>query len=176
MEFTSWLTNWLRHHPLRTPTGYERTRYTADVMGRVNTIAHGETAPQHSWWALPRLAFAVAAAAAGVAIAIGTTRAVSSGRLAKQVAHEAQLLAALDEPTPELNGDVGALTEELKLHDTLVLAEAQSDDTSWIEQTMQLLNELDDQAPADSTESSSSDEEWMNDLQLLENSGAAAHS
>ena len=171
MAFASWLANWLRHHPLKTPTGYERTQYTADVMGRVNTIAHGETAPQYSWWALPRLAFAVAAAVAGVAIAIGTTRAVSSGRLAKQVTHEAQLLAALDEPTPELSGD-----DEQALQELLVLAESSSDEASWLEQTMQLLDELDEQPQADSTESSASDDEWMNDLELLENSGAAAHS
>ncbi|MBI4597097.1 MAG: hypothetical protein HY737_01665 [Candidatus Omnitrophica bacterium] len=140
MEFASWLAAWLKRHPLKEPDGYERIRYTDEVMARVRRLAHPVPVPARAAWPWPRVAVAFAAAAASLVLAFGALRHHAAGPAA----------------TP------------------MVLAERQDDDATWLEQTMQLLNELDEQI--DESSDSASGEEWIDDLELLDDSDFAASS
>ena len=184
MEFTSWLTTWLARHPLKTPSEIDPTRYTTEVMTRVRAVTPA-AAPARSpagvpqWLSWPRLALVVATAAS-IAVVIGTTRS-SRERLAHRVTRDAQLLAELDEPLPELlNGQEAAeLAQDLEAEDhQMLLAEsAPSQDQQWLEQTLQLLDQLDENVPGvDADEPSGNDEEWLKELDTLDNGSPATSS
>ena len=169
MTFAAWLKPWMAQHPLRESSDRDRSRYTAQVMARVKAPAH---APQESpWhqlvWGWPRLVLATAAVAAGVLLVVGV-RTASRTELAKEISSESELLAALDEPAPLANGD--ALEADLQEQDLMVLAEAQPSDQQWIDQTLQLLDQLDEDTQDDNTDASANPngEEWLKDLQTLD--------
>ena len=176
MEFTSWLTTWLARHPLKTPSEIDPTRYTTEVIARVKALAPTPTSrpvsPLQLVWGWLRLALVVATAAS-IAVVIGTTRS-SRERLAHRVTRDAQLLAELDEPPPELlNGqETAELAQDLEAEDhQLLLAEsAPNQDQQWLEQTLQLLDQLDENVPGvDSDEPlGNDDEEWLKELDTLD--------
>ena len=175
MDFASWWKDWFSRHPLKSPSATDRPEYTAHVMARVRLAAH--PAPAVRSWALrPRWALALATAAAGLLIVFHAVPR-TNGQLARGVAQETELLAAVGEPLlePPALGDVDALAEELELVDTFVLAEAPPDDEAWIQDTVQLLNQLDEELPEDGA-AGPSDEEWMQELQTLDESDLAASS
>ena len=89
------------------------------------------------------------------------------------------MLAELDDPSfvQAGNGDVDSLAEEMETLDPMMLAESPPSDDQWIDQTLSLLDQLheDDAIPADNS-GSSSEEEWMNELQFLDDSELSASS
>ena len=168
MNFETWLRTWLRRHPLKEPAQAHRARYTAEVMAKIKALA-SEVAPQRAWvWRWSQPAFAAVAAALVVLV---VTHSNSSPRLAQEVSREAQVLSALDEDGLE------PLNDDAELADLLLLAESTPSDEQWIEHTAQLLDQLDDEASADhSGDEPSSDQEWLDELQLLDESDHATSS
>ena len=179
MDFTTWFRTWLTRHPLKTPSGLDRRQYTAEVMASIRALdpASARTPAAHpvrQWAFWPQFAMTIATAAAGIAIAVGTVSS-SHRRFARNVAQEAQVLAALEGPNSEPLLGVGSeaerLSAELEMHDSLVLAEAEVSDAEWIEHTLKLLDQLNEDASADTAGDGSkdgSDEDWLKELQTLD--------
>ena len=153
MDFLTWLDAWMHRHPLQQPPETHRARYTAEVMARVKALPTAPTpAPARpgQWLAWPRLTLAVATGIAGFVL-LGTV----VGRPPQQLA----------QPPPVSESPA----------DALVLAESPSSDDQWLEETLQLLEELDEELPADAA-SDGSEEEWLEELQLLDEGPLAASS
>ena len=180
MEFSRWLTAWLSRHPLQSPSEVDRSRLTAGVMARVRS----ETAarPASAWAGLlagwPRLALPLAAAAA-VLVAVRLHH-PSDARLAAEVVQGTELLAELDEPVNGwlLPDDVDTLAQDLERADLLVLAEVPqgASDDSWITETMDILNQLDQDAPEDGVSTEPTDDQWLQELEILDEQDLAARS
>ena len=182
------LLSWLKRHPLNGPTGIDRAHYTAEVMAKVKALAQPVPAPApvRVWLPWPpayrpsgagrRLALTLATVAAGIAIVLGATR-YQTSQLAQQITRESQLLAALDEPElePLATDQVEAVADEMETMDTLQLAESLPSDDEWVEQTFQLLDELDEAAPEDAA-SGASEDEWLQELEQVDESELAANS
>ncbi|MDP3722863.1 MAG: hypothetical protein Q8R91_05125 [Candidatus Omnitrophota bacterium] len=177
MSFTTWLQGWLTRHPLREPSDGERARYTAEVMARVEAL-RPSAAPRDGLarWAKqqvvgwPRLALAMATAAAGVALLVGP---IHQRWLAQRVVRDAAVLASLGEAMAEplVIDDDESLREALEELDALVVAEASSiDDSQWIAQTLELLGQLEEWPPGGDLDPSSGAEEWIDELELLDES------
>lgn len=184
MDFSTWLVTWLKRHPLNEPWSLDRDRYTAQVMARVRASAqHPSRAPASipvfEWFSWPRLAFAGAAVGAAAMFWIVGTVHQSQTQLARAIDRDAQLLTAFDEPLPATDrGSVDELAQDLQEADTVMLAESTPSDDQWVEQTIQLLDQLNEEPPdADTTGSSNQNqEEWLNELQTLDESELAQHS
>ena len=176
MEFTAWLREWLGRHPLKEPPELDGERFTAEVMSRVNTLsqpsqARGSQGTLHRW-PFMRLGFVAAAAAAGIALIVGAI-AQSKSQRADHSLHEAQLLAMIEDvdlaiqEAPEAD-DPEALAEEAEFTDQLtVLAEATPSDQQTIEQTLQLLEQLDEESFEGAVDDSS-DRTLIEELQQLD--------
>lgn len=174
MKFSIWLTQWLARHPLKEPASHNPAWFTAQVMQRVKAAAQPAPAiaPVHPWFSWPRLGFAAALATAAIVL-VAVPKLPTPGRLANAVLRDAQLLEALDEASldPVINDETDMLAQELQLHDAMMLAEAQPSDDQWIEETMQLLDQLDQESPDDSSASTpapSDDDDLLNELQLFD--------
>lgn len=192
MDFSTWLQSWLKRHPPKAPPHHmAQQQYTADVMARIKADPMQQVyrvRPVRSWLSWPRLALTVATATAGALIALTVFRVTQPPQvaeaptppavLAQVVAQEAELLAELEEGKADLlieNGDT--LDRALETTDTLLLlaeAPASQNDEQWLEETMQLLDQLDEGASSGSEEGS--DDDWLDDLQLLDETDLAASS
>jgi len=179
MDFATWLGRWLSSHPLKAPPAFDRAPYITEVMGRVKALGRPGSSrwPAVHWLLWPRLALAATAAAAAL-LMVGRVQ-PPARPLAEQLVDDAQLLAALEEPlwlAPAADGeDVEGLAHELETMDTLLLAEAPPSDEAWIEQTLQLLEALDEDPPEELSGEASSDE-WLDELQWLDERELAASS
>ena len=181
MNFATWLRSRLARYPLKEPPVFDRARYTAEVMERVKALREPGPVlrPAGPWpaWG-PRLALAAAAVAVAFVV-VGRVRSPGPGRLlAEQVADDAQLLAALDEPLPPAGvapDDAEGLADELEAVDALLLAEAPPSDDEWIEQTLTLLEQLEEDLPEGASDEPSGDE-WLDELQWLDDRDLAAPS
>lgn len=165
-DFLTWLTAWLRRHPVQAPPADEQASYTAGVMARV-----GAPAPAYRWVMRPRISWALATAAAcGMALMAVQRQPSSSERMAVKMAQDLQLamdvLAAVGEVDPL---SVDELEQDAVLLDQLMLAEAQSEvqDEAWIEETTELLNAVEDD-PALEASNGESMEELLHELELLD--------
>lgn len=153
MDFAAWFKTWLARHPLNAPTDLGRSSYTAEVMARVKALAEPAPAPApaRSWAAWPRWALTGAVAAAGMAIAFGVARSIRR-----------------DEP---LARDPASTPQILRL------AESSPSDESWVEETLQLLDQLDEDISEDaSSDAAGADEEWLDELEMLDERDLAASS
>ena len=149
MDFATWLKTWLTRHPLKEPTTLDRADYTREVMARAKALDQPVPSPARSWFPWPRLVLAVVTAAAGLALVIWT-----ANRSTSQVA-------------------------QAPAHTTLTLAESPAGDAQWIEETVQLLEQLDenDGVSQDATGgASNSDEDWLNELEMLDEGDVASSS
>lgn len=144
MDFTAWLTNWLTRHPLQAPDALDRARYTAQVMRKL-TDETPPPFPAARWFVWPKVAMAFATTAAGIFIvlAVGYRADRQLARLAPAAppAHQARALM---------------LAESVPM----------SDET-WVQDTAQLLEQLDEDASHDDA-NAASDEEWLKELQTLD--------
>lgn len=175
MDFSRWLTGWLTRHPLKEPTDPDRTAYTREVISKLKVQAAPARATTPRWWILTNPAMAFAAAAA-VVLVVMMVRKPSESLLTQRALHDAALLAAVGENGVELPGDeTERLADDLELLDALVLAEAPPSDDAWIQQTMQLLDQLDeDPSSDDASTDGGDDEEWLNDLEMLDQDDLAS--
>ncbi len=183
MDLTDWLKTWLARHPLKAPSDDDRARFTAQVMARVRALRPVRSPAAWTERLLdlwPRMAVSLAAAAV-VLVGLALLHHAESGqRLADRLAQESELLAELDEP---MNGlavpdDVEHLAETLEQADAIVLAEAPQSDDSWVAETLQLLDQLDEELPDEPAagDATSNENEWRDELQMLDESELAAKS
>ena len=144
MDLTNWLKTWLQRHPLKEPRDADRARYTAEVMARVRRLAAPDPAPVRRWLPWPgRTVLALASAAAGLAIAVTVSQTVRVPGVP---------------PLP-----VAA-----------VLAESPPDaDQAWLDETLALLEELDEEPPEDAVQD---DESRLEELEMLDDAELAARS
>jgi hypothetical protein len=181
MTFAARLQRWLKQLRLNVPDDRDRSRYTAEVMAKVQGYAPAPNLSRIPLWnklvlGWPRLALTAAAAVAGVTFVFWSSD-TANQRLADQVARESLLLAEVGEP---VNGqvipdEVDALAEELQMEDLMVLAESQPTDDEWLDQTLQLLDQIDESLPAENEAGNpSSDDDWLQDLQMLDESELAS--
>ena len=184
MDFATWLASWVRKHPLKT-SHVDRRDFTEAVMQRIQTADR----PRRVWnlslvW--PRLTVpAIAACAVALLIVtvqpgFQTARQVARAprlQTLNQITRELNVLASLDPAALEsINPDDDqAMLETADETELLMFAEdnVASKDTQWLEQTMQLLEQFDADVPDDDT-GSASDEDWIKDLQLLDEADLAA--
>ena len=152
MDFTAWLTSWLARHPLQAPDALDRARYTAQVMQKL-TDEMPRPFPAARWFSWPSVAMVFATTAAGVLIVLA-------------VGHRAdRQLAQLTPASPPA-------------HETRALMLAESvptSDETWVQDTAQLLEQLDEDASHDDA-NATSDEEWLKDLQALDDGDLGANS
>ena len=152
MDIGRWLTAWLRCHPLRDPSGVNPDRFTAEVMERVK--AHRQLAPVASgipWLSWPRPAFSALAAGVGLVVVLVL---LTMGRRTSRLSEDKP---PQDFPTPWQMAE-----------------SAPTSDEQWIDETLQLLDQVDDAAETDVEEPS--DEEWLEQLELLDGSELATNS
>jgi len=188
MDFVTWLRTWLARHPLKAPEETDHTRFTQDVMARITASAPTPSASMSlsrirlmlGW---PRLALIAATAAVGVLIFIGTAHRTQV-QLAGAIDRDAQVMTAFDELVPTAPAGNRTTPEdvarELQMTDLLVLAESTPSDDQWLDQTLQVLQQLDEDVPADVTgtggSASESPENWLNELQQIDETELAANS
>ena len=140
MNFSRWLTTWLKRHPLKEPDEVDRALYTREVISRIKGRRAPAVAPSPWWQCLLNPPVALAAA---MVVVLAVTSAVERSR------------------TP---------LAQRALRDSALLAESPPSDDAWIQQTMQLLDQLDQDAPSDDAagSASKSDEDWLNELETLD--------
>jgi len=185
MDFAAWFRTWLARHPLKASRGVDTSRYTDDVMTKIRALTQPSQAPAlvHVWLSWPRLALIAATAAVGLLIVIGTVHRAQL-QLASAIDRDAQVITAVDELVPTAPDGRGAtpedLAQELQTADILVLAESVPSDDQWLDQTLQLLQQLDEDAPGDVTgtggNASESQEDWLNELQQIDETELTANS
>ena len=171
MSFNDWMSRWLRRHQMKSLPEEERARYTAEVMANVKALASAAGTPAAEFRARPvlglwpRLWVAAATALATGMLIVGLHRPSPEVALIR----DAQQLAQIEHLLPEA-AEEEDLSQELELMDTMMLAEADtSQDEVWIEQTLQLLEQT-EELPEDNADSEESDDSWMNELELLDES------
>ena len=181
MDVDAWLQAWVRRRPLKEPPAVDGVHYTAEVMARVralNTpsaqpIAPAARALRLSWWSWPRLTVGgLAAVAVGVAVILWDVHRASP-RQALRIAQDAQVLEALGDPTIEWLGEGRdeELADELQTTDQLmVIAKSVPDKELSVDQTLQLLQQLGEEAPDHLSTGStgSNDEELLEELKLFD--------
>ena len=106
-------------------------------------------------------------AATVVFIVVGRTEQPSSP-LAQDIEQELSLLASVDESAALEPLDETELAEELQALDILVLAEAQPADETWIQETLLLLEDVGEAAPEAGPGQGAGEEDWLQDLELLD--------
>ena len=172
--FAGWFRSWLSRHPLKGLLAVDRAHYTAEVMARVKglprPVVAAKQVPRFRWWSIPRLALAAPVFAAGLTLVVVIGRGAHQ-RLAKDVAHQAQVLASLEGPGFDQVGshpfDVGA--DEVEAIDTLTIAaESVSDEEAWIHTTLQLLEQFEEAEPILHHPDVETDEEWLHELERLD--------
>ena len=174
MNFATWFRTWLIQHPLKTPTGHDPAWYTAQVMQRVRAMDEPHPVPASGWrWpSWVSVGLIAATATVGFLLVIGVLK-QSQTRLANQLLQESETLAQLDEHStsePVMDNDMEGLAQELQLHDTLVLAESTPSDDQWVEQHLQLFDQLDEDPATEDTSQPSSEEDWLQELKRLDES------
>ena len=159
MEFLTWLRSWLTRHPLKEPADAARAHYTAEVMARVRAVgplpggspARAPVQPW-AWWSRhlrqvmgwPRFAVAMATAA-GVAFAVHTAQ-----QTRRQLAQQPQGVTVSD-PSASF-------------------AESPASDEEWLEQTLQLLEQLEEDSSTETAGDGADEEDWLEELQWLDDS------
>ena len=180
MDMTQWLRGWLSRHPLQEPAQSIRARYTADVMSKVRAAAGGQE-PRSAlhWLRWPQVAFAAASAVAVGLVVVALTQSPlsPSHRLVAEIDRDARLLAELNVPVVHVPmNSVEALSRELQDLDAIMLAESSgSEEDAWLDETLQLLRELDEDVPEDATGEPANDR-WLEELQILDETDLAASS
>ena len=147
--YRSKLANWLARHPVRTPPASGQASYTREVMARVERLSSAPSPAR-----IPR-GWAIGTVAALACAAIMMVASQSPTRLTSAIARDADVLSAVGESPAVLPADIADVAEELQMTDRLMLAELPPDeDEAWMQETLQLLGELEDE-PSDAGDESS---------------------
>lgn len=174
MNFDAWFRTWVARHPLKTLRRDDPAQYTAEVMERIRTIpqpAPASAVPWH-WPAWTPTGLSVATAVVVLFLILGVFK-PSTVQLADHIIKESDVLAKFDETTigePVVEDDAEELAQELQHRDTLLLAEATPSDDQWINDNLNLLEQLNQEDPADETGPSSTDSDWLEELKQLDES------
>jgi len=174
-EFLTWLNGWLARHPVRRPADEPQAAYTVQVMERVR-LSRPRQAAGWRLWAQPLLAFGgmAAAAAVGFTMLTGTPR-----RLAERVDRDIEVLAQVDAEAVAglLETSLDGVAQELQLLNQMRLAELEEvvDEEAWLEETLELLNDVEgvDAASGLSGEDASI-EELLQELEQLDATASAS--
>ncbi len=178
MDFSTWLKEWLSGHPVKMPE-LDSHAYTDQVMARIRQ-GQEEQKPSLVWSMLfPRLALAAVAASVVAVMLISrqpnTARLMSranAGADAAEVFGQFSALAALDENDWEefSEDDVAALLETSDEMELLMFAEdvGASSDQQWLEQTLTLLEQFDEEAVEADSGDSDAEDEWLQELEMLD--------
>ena len=177
MDDLTRLQRWLSRHPLKAP-GVDRAAYTAEVMRRVNALAAAARPASAAAW-MPRWLPVPALVLGAVALALVLGRTPTApAPTAQTILNASQQLAALDDSYDALMEDAhghGVLANGWEELDGMMLAEAASEDSSWLEELSQTLDELDEENVSDAPEGSS-EEDWWKELETLESEDSSASS
>lgn len=175
MDVTAWWQRWLARHPLKGLSEEDRARYVAEVMRRVRALqpspvvrpwVGGEWAERirvatQSLWDWPRLAVPALATAAGLLVVWGVVWSL--------VGREAPLrIAALPtrpSPAPRTQIDIRAPQPTTAIHQA---SDATLTDEEWIFQTLQLLEEVEEDGATAPLEVGDDEEEWLEELEWLD--------
>lgn len=169
MDLATWLRGWLARHPLKEPTDLDRAQYTAEVMARVRSLARPVTAPtpasRRTWWLRPVLVTVTAAAAVVLVVRMLDQAPQHVAREDQQIPWLSEegrvpLVAKPAQGAEEIAGDAAGVNE-------LMLAEEHSEDAVWLEETLKLLEEFDEELPEDSFDEGS-DNDWLDELEMLD--------
>ena len=169
-DFLTWLKDWLTRHPLATPPEPLQASYIEEVMRRIRTAS--APSPVFRWFPQPHSAFALGTAVACLLVVVAVVNRPPM-RLAKQVEQDWQVLSDVGELTELLPHD---LAEEAKTLDRLMLAEAEPlvDDEAWVDETLELLNEVEEDH--DTALDAETVENLLEELERLDESELAASS
>lgn len=137
MDFSRWLTAWLRRHPLKAPSDMGPA-YTREVISKLGRETQRTASPVRWWSIFSSPAYAMVSLAA---IALIVT-------------------ALIQRPS--------AQTARQATRQTAVLAESTESGDAWIQQTMQLLDQLEQDSASNDAATTQSDEEWLNELETLD--------
>jgi hypothetical protein len=134
---------WWSKRPTPLPRQHDRAQFTEQVMARVRALeppSPGTAPARHPWRLWPRLALGAACAALLAVVVTGRVRStVSPPEVAQRPA------------------------------ENLVLAQAADADVeNWIHETLQLLEELEEEIPDEGSAGSGSDEQWLRELEWLD--------
>lgn len=160
MDLTTWLRRWLTRHPLKEPSDTELARYTTEVMARVRSLERPAPAgaPARGWLLWWRPALVTVTAAAAVVLLVGR----------------------VDRTPQPLARDVNRVTDGARANRTdrpLMLTEDASDEARWLDNTLQVLDEFDQDVPEDiSDDENVSDDEWLREIEMLDESDLLAGS
>ena len=149
---------WLTRHPLKGPSSIDRAQYTAEVMARVKAPAQPAPAPPArrllspgraaQFWLPWPPACRAAAQAWRLALTMAT---VAAGIL---------LMLTVTHPTSRR---------------MFQLAQSQAAEDQWLDDTLQLLDELDENVSDEAT-GNASQEDWLEELKQLDDTELAASS
>lgn len=146
MEFLTWLRSWLLRHPLKEPTDAERSHYTAEVMARVRALG---PQPASAPIRVPARSWGWwPRMAMAMATAAGLAFVVSTTHQSRrQLAQQPQGVTVSD-----------------------------PSDEEWLEQTLELLEQLEGETSPETAGDGSEDDEWLDELQWLDESELSAAS
>ena len=149
MSLPSWFSQWLMRHPVKTLPEDDQRELTSRVMARLNESSEPAASPQSMLTTWWTTSRLMVATVSAMAVVTLVIGVVRYTYVPKFA---------------RTNG-------------TLVLAKAKSDDAAWVNETLQLLDQLDqDSTIQDPSGETSNDEEWMKELELLETSGPSKSS
>lgn len=151
MEFLTWLRTWLTRHPLKEPADAARAHYTAEVMARVRAVgslpggspARVPVRPWARWSHSLRQVVGWPRFAVAMATAAGVAFAVhTASQTRRQLAQQPQGVTVSDP----------------------------SSDEEWLEQTLQLLEQLEEDSSTETAGDGADEEDWLEELQWLDDS------
>lgn len=177
MNFNDWVTRQFADRPLKEPSEADRAAFTGQVMARIKSLAPTPMASsRRSWWLLvwgwPRVTTVAVVVAVGVLVAMGVVR-QQGVQVVMQPTESPTQLAGTGGDLPDALGllDVENPTpvDAFEATDDLVLAESSPDDGAWLLETLELLEQLDEAFPEDYLDDLS-DDDWLKELELLDES------
>ncbi len=183
MDVASWFRKWLARHPLKTPGGIDRSQYTEEVMAKVRALETPDAASALRWQgAWPQWAFAATAVAAMLLLVVGVPGQAPL-RLADRVdvEQDIQWLAAVEPSGADalIENEPEVIADDLAVIDAMILADASaaatSSDEQWVDQTLQLLQEL-DEGNIEDVSGTVEEEELLEELELLDDAAMTASS
>lgn len=162
MDFQEWLKQWVSRHPAKTISSQERVSYTEQVMKRVKEIASPQAVPARagspfSWWR-PVLAFSAAAAV----VLMVVSRVQQPASIVEETITEPRLVQ-----TVRIEQSVPASEVIPTSPDSFMVAEDLTSDEAWLKETLSLLESLDEDF-SDDTYDGWSDEDWMDEIEILD--------
>ena len=157
-NWNDWLREWLQRHPIQDPPAHLQHNYVQEVLAKIQASENPSRAV--AW--RPRLQlgwrFALGGTlAAALAVTIALVR--PPRYPAQQIEQDAQILLEVGGVTFYNDAD---LEEEAQVQDRIVLAEAEE------EETLRLREELEEAGANPAEGEASSDEEWLRELQSLD--------